>query len=161
MGAPESIRHARWLARRNRHRETDGGTARGAGPYSTELVVTLDVTNVIKGEANVRAGDLLQLYATLLPTAIVSYIDHLLFLNVLNRDQRVYYLTHNFLTVFANVDGPVVTPEYAAVKKVQGDRSVRSGWMGRSSTISWTASARGLDGTKADQEFLLRVYFAC
>ena len=102
---------------------------------SPHFLLTFEITDVIEGDPTFNAPGVVQIVATQpLPSGNVSDLDHLLLL--VNREQQerkldlrvdpgdeyLYYLTDGFLSVYANVEGRVVTPEYAAVKRAYGDR---------------------------------------
>ena len=111
------------------------------------FLVTFQISQVLSGEAYYRTPGVIQIVGTYTPPdTTISDIDQLLLLR--NREQLerelnlrtdpgdgfLYYLTYGYMSVYANVDGRVVTPEYRAVKRMYGD------------SIFSTA----LDGTKFD-----------
>ncbi len=123
MAAPDSIETvAKWADLIVIARPT-GAQPWDDAPYPPpSSLVSLRITEIIKGDPTFQQDGFIQLLATDLPPANVADIDHLLFLNVVTRDERVYYLTDSFPSVFANVEGRVVTPEYDAIRRAYGNK---------------------------------------
>jgi hypothetical protein len=123
MAAPESIDEvAEWADLIVVGRAT-GAQGWPDGPYTgwgPEFLVTVKVSDVIKGTPTLQAPGAIAVEVGVgdAPIGTVADIDHLLLLSVLTGDDRVYYPTAGFMSVFANVGGRVVAPEYAAIKRI-------------------------------------------
>ena len=92
-------------------------------------LVTIEVTDVLKGEPTYVAPGFIQLIGSGVPSdVIVSDLDHLLLLMPRTRyypaDAGFYYLSDGYVSVYADVDGKVVTPERAAIKRIHGNHIV-------------------------------------
>lgn len=91
-------------------------------PYETEsILINFDVSEVIKGTLTSEVSRVIQLASNSIPPVDLSDIDHVLLLSASNRDSHVYYPTEGYMSIYANVNGRVVTPEFAAVKQTYGN----------------------------------------
>ncbi len=96
---------------------------------SPTFLMTFELTEVLAGEATTQAPNLIQVIADEpMPNANVSDIDHMLLLINRSRysqvhpgDEYLYYLTDGYPSIFGNIDGKVVTPEYSDLKRAYGD----------------------------------------
>ena len=114
------------------------------GPYvgfGPETLVSLEISEILKGTPTLQGPNVLALEVQDLRASgagdagrpgTVADIDHLLFLNVLDADNRVYYLTAGYMSIFAKVEGQVVTPEYSTIKRTYHDGIFTTALDGRS-----------------------------
>ena len=105
--------------------------------------MTVKVSDVIKGTPTLQAPDTIAVEVGVgdAPIGTVADIDHLLLLSVLTGDDRVYYPTAGFMSVFANVDGRVVAPEYDAIKRVYHNSIFTTALDGTSSRVWFNTCA--------------------
>jgi hypothetical protein len=163
MAAPESIEMvAGWADLIVMARPTGAQLWEGAPYPEPNSLITLQVSEVLKGAPTYQQGGFIQLYGSDVPSANVADVDHLLFLSVLTRDSRVYYMTDSFTSIYANVDGHVVTAEYAAIKQAYGHHLFPTDLDGTSfdklvQRVTDAVNGAGDHGTVIAQ----RGYFAC
>jgi hypothetical protein len=96
-----------------------GGQSWDNGPYlPAGALVTVEVTDVLKRLPNFPPPPtVIQLNLDSIPPGTVADIEHLLFLRVGTLDNRVYYLSDGYMSIFANVDGQAVIPEYEQTRQ--------------------------------------------
>lgn len=91
----------------------------GPGGQWEETWIDFEVTDVIKGSLPATDSIVVRVLSDGEPKGDLSDIEHLLLLWTEDGD-RNFYLSGGYMSVYANVDGHVVTPEFAAIKQVYG-----------------------------------------
>jgi hypothetical protein len=91
-------------------------------PYGQpHSLITFEVADVLKAPPNAVIPDYVFVLGGEVPDGSVADVDHLLLLTFIGRHKDVLYATDGFLSIFANVNGRVVTPEFAEVKRAYGN----------------------------------------
>jgi hypothetical protein len=135
-------------------------------PYGApfpQTLVSFQVSEVLKGDSAVSADGIVQIWISAdIPRSSVSDLDHLLFLMRLFDDDRVFYLGDGYMSVFANVDGRVVTAHYQEVKHTYRSGLFLTALDGSSFDHLVTRVRDDVSVDAATMELLARRgYFAC
>ncbi|MEP7158870.1 MAG: hypothetical protein ABI797_05550 [Chloroflexota bacterium] len=80
--------------------------------------ITFEISDVLRGAPD-DAHDVVQVLISEAPRGDVSDIDHVLILS--HHNNSAFYLTGGFMSIYANVDIRVMTPEYDAIKRRYGN----------------------------------------
>jgi hypothetical protein len=95
------------------------------------------------------------------PDETVADLDHLLLLAELSADDPVYYLRDGYMSIYANVDGKVVTPEYAEIKRLYRHSMFATALDGTPFDALVDRVSDGPTTTTLGRPLAVRGYFAC
>jgi len=134
-----------------------------AGPPNSELpaLVSFRVSEVLKGSPTYWTPGIIRLGGEQLDRGSVADIDHLLMLG-LNKTLGTYHLTDGFISIYANVDGKVVTPKFAELQGWYGDHILSVPLDGTSfNDLVNRVTNFGTNDSARFQLLAKRGYFAC
>jgi hypothetical protein len=133
-------------------------------PYATvHTLINFEVDEVLKGTLPDDSSNVVQVNVDDVPPTDVSDLEHLLLLSRVDLRPNVYYATAGYESIYANVDGRVVTPEFAPIKAEYGSKFIFSVALDgmRFDKLLERVHDSAASNAQLSWESPERVYFAC